>query len=235
MEITTTAGALLAGLVTSVHCAGMCGPIACGIGTLARSEKERLIAATVYHGARLFSYSLIGAVCGMIGKQPLQWFFDSPAVLLPWALVVGLIFLAFGLDKKIPRPAILNRFTARNRFKASAHGPTTASALMGFFTPLLPCGPLYVMFGIALLSSNAARGAEFGLAFGLGTVPLLWLAQHQFHRLRLKLSPLTMSRLQRGLAFVTALIMAWRLHDTIPLMNQTASEKKELPSCCHEE
>jgi hypothetical protein len=44
-----------------------------------------------------------------------------------------------------------------------------------------------------------------------------------------------MSRLQRGLAFVTALIMAWRLHDTIPLMNQTASEKKELPSCCHEE
>jgi sulfite exporter TauE/SafE len=91
------------------------------------------------------------------------------------------------------------------------------------------------MFGIALLSSNAARGAEFGLAFGLGTVPLLWLAQHQFHRLRLKLSPLTMSRLQRGLAFVTALIMAWRLHDTIPLMNQTASEKKELPSCCHEE
>ena len=91
MEITTTAGALLAGLVTSVHCAGMCGPIACGIGTLARSEKERLIAATVYHGARLFSYSLIGAVCGMIGKQPLQWFFDSPAVLLPWALVVGLI------------------------------------------------------------------------------------------------------------------------------------------------
>ena len=165
MEITTTAGALLAGLVTSVHCAGMCGPIACGIGTLARSEKERLIAATVYHGARLFSYSLIGAVCGMIGKQPLQWFFDSPAVLLPWALVVGLIFLAFGL----------------------------------------------------------------------GTVPLLWLAQHQFHRLRLKLCPLTMSRLQRGLAFVTALIMAWRLHDTIPLMNQTVSEEKDLPSCCHEE
>ena len=71
--VTWAAGALLAGLVTSVHCAGMCGPIACGIGTLARSEKERLIAATVYHGARLFSYSLIGAVCGMIGKQPLQY------------------------------------------------------------------------------------------------------------------------------------------------------------------
>jgi uncharacterized protein len=116
--ITTTAAALVAGLATSLHCAGMCGPIACGLGTLAKSEGERLTAATLYHGTRLFSYGVIGAVCGAIGHQPLKRFFDSPAVLLPWVMVLVLVIMALGLDKKVPRPAVFNRFTARARFKA---------------------------------------------------------------------------------------------------------------------
>lgn len=236
MEITTTFGALAVGLATSVHCAGMCGPIACGVGTLAKTEGERLTAASLYHASRLAAYGLIGAVCGAIGSQPLKWFFDSPAVLLPWALVVALLLLASGLDKKIPRPKILNRLTARARLKMgglSSYGGATA---MGLLTPFLPCGPLYAVFLALMASGSAARGAEAALAFGLGTVPLLWLAQHQFHRLRLKLTPLRMARLQRGLALVTALLLAWRLHDTLPPWAggpEPAGEVEELPSCCH--
>ena len=67
----TTVAALAAGLVTSFHCVGMCGPIACGLGTLAKSEGERLTAASLYHGTRLVSYGLIGALCGALGQQPL--------------------------------------------------------------------------------------------------------------------------------------------------------------------
>jgi sulfite exporter TauE/SafE len=216
----------------------MCGPIACGLGTLAKTEGERLAAASLYHGTRLVSYGIIGAVCGYLGEQPLRWFFDSPAVVLPWVLVAVLLVMAFGLDKKVPRPAILNRFTARARFKAcklSAYGGASA---MGLLTPFLPCGPLYLVFGAALLAGSAAKGAEFTLAFGLGTVPLLWLAQHQFHRIRAKLTPLAMTRLRRSLALVTALMLAWRLHGTIPpqLYGGTPEVKapaEELPSCCH--
>jgi len=232
MEITTTTGALLAGLVTSLHCAGMCGPIACGVGTLAKSEGERMTAATLYHGGRLVSYGVIGAICGGLGKQPLQWFFDSPAVLLPWALVLALILSAFGLDKKIPRPAILNRFTARTRFQSKRFSTLGAASMMGLLTPLLPCGPLYLVFGVSLLSGSPAKGAEFTLAFGLGTVPLLWLAQHQFHKFRARVTPLTMQRLQRGLAITTAIMMAWRLHDTLPFRAQD-KPADALPSCCH--
>jgi sulfite exporter TauE/SafE len=149
-------------------------------------------------------------------------------------MVVALLLMASGLDQRIPRPAFLNRLTARLRFKAnrfSAHG---AAAAMGLLTPFLPCGPLYAVFGLALLAGSAAKGAEFTLAFGLGTVPLLWLAQHQFHRIRLGLTPLIMKRVQRGLALVTALMLMWRLHGTIPpewYGGQPAP--KELPSCCH--
>jgi sulfite exporter TauE/SafE len=234
----TTFAALVAGLATSLHCAGMCGPIACGLGTLAKTEGERLTAASLYHGTRLVSYGLIGAVCGALGQQPLKWFFDSPAVLLPWVLVVVLVAMALGLDKRVPRPAVFNRLTARARFKAGKLSAYGGASAMGFLTPLLPCGPLYLVFGAALLAGSAVKGAEFTLAFGLGTVPLLWLAQHQFHRIRAKLTPLAMNRLRRGLALVTALMLAWRLHGTIPLnfpgaQPEATQPESELPSCCH--
>jgi sulfite exporter TauE/SafE len=233
----TLFAALLAGIATSLHCAGMCGPIACGVGTLAKSEGERLAAASIYHGTRLFSYGVIGGICGALGRQPLKWFFDSPAVLLPWVMVAVMLMMAFGLDKKVPRPAVLNRLTARARFKASRFSAAGGAAAIGLLTPFLPCGPLYVVFGIALVSGSAAKGAELMVAFGLGTVPLLWLAQHQFHRIRAKLTPLAMNRLRRGLAFATALMLAWRLHDTLPFRAEVepakATESEELPSCCH--
>jgi sulfite exporter TauE/SafE len=234
----TTFAALLLGLATSLHCAGMCGPLACGLGNLARSEGERLTAATLYHFTRLFSYALIGAVCGALGQQPLKWFFDSPAVLLPWAMVLVLLMMAFGLDKRIPRPAVFNRFTARARFKTARLSAYSSASAMGLLTPLLPCGPLYGVFLMVLASGSAAKGAETMLAFGLGTVPLLWLAHHSFHRIRAKLTPLAVGRLRRGLAFVTALMLMWRLHDTVPLDFSSGEPKakpaaKELPSCCH--
>lgn len=232
-----TVVALGVGVITSLHCAGMCGPIACGLGSFAKSEGERFAAASLYHGGRLVSYSLIGAVCGAVGRQPLQWFFGSHAVLLPWALVAALLLLAFGLDKRIPRPAILNRLTARARFKAAKLPALGGSAAMGLLTPFLPCGPLYAVFLVVLTSGSAAKGAEVMLAFGLGTVPLLWLAQHQFHRLRARLSPHAMACLQRGLALVTALVLAWRLHGTLPFGHdaKAAAEPvpQDLPSCCH--
>jgi hypothetical protein len=216
----------------------MCGPIACGLGNLAKSEGERLTAASLYHGTRMLSYGIIGAICGALGQQPLKWFFDSPAVLLPWVMVVVLLVMAFGWDKKVPRPAILNRLTARARFKTSRLSAYGAASAMGLLTPFLPCGPLYLVFGAALLAGSSAKGAEFTLAFGLGTVPLLWLAHHQFHRIRAKLTPLAMARLRRGLALVTALMLVWRLHGTIPpqLYGKTPEAKpatEDLPSCCH--
>jgi hypothetical protein len=183
----------------------------------------------------MISYGLMGAVCGALGQQPLKRFFDSPAVLLPWVLVLVLLLMATGLDKKIPQPAFLKRFVVRSRFRAGGLSSYGAASAMGFLTPLLPCGPLYAVFFTALLTGSAAKGAEFTVAFGLGTVPLLWLAQSQFHKIRAMLTPLAMSRLRRGLALATALMLMWRLHGTIPPHFYGGEEKDngELPSCCH--
>lgn len=230
--IHTTVGALVAGLVTSVHCVGMCGPIACGLAAMPATEAQRLASITSYHSARLASYAVIGGTCGALGQQPLKWFFNSPAVLLPWLLVGILTIFAFGLEKKLPRPPALLKFSARMRFRFGRMSPVRAGMAAGALTPLLPCGPLYLLFGTALLSGSGLRGAEFSLAFGLGTVPLLWLAQHQLHHLRARLQAKTLLCVKRSLALCTAMIIAFRLQGTLPHLH-AAEPKREPPSCCH--
>lgn len=232
----TLTAALLAGLVTSVHCVGMCGPIACSIGSLQGGESRRLYAATAYHCGRLLAYGTVGALCGFLGTQILAPFFDSPAVLLPWFLVVVFLLVATGLHRKLPRPARLNRFLARARLRACRLSATKGGFAMGLATPLLPCGPLYILFGASLQTGSALRGAEFAIAFALGTVPLLWAAQHSFLRLRNLIGPLTLARLQRALALAAALVIAWRLQDTIPLFDsagatEAGSSTGALPDC----
>lgn len=229
----TTLGALVAGLVTSVHCVGMCGPIACGLAAMPSSETERLMAMSAYHGSRLASYGVIGAVCGAIGMQPLEWFFGSPAVLLPWVLVAVFLVFGFGLEKKLPRPPALIKWTAKLRFKLGKMSPIRSGIALGALTPLLPCGPLYLLFGAALLTGSALRGAEFAMAFGLGTVPLLWLAQQQLKYLKKRFKPTTLVRFQRSLAIAAALLIAFRLWDTIPFSSKPPEKEAELPSCCH--
>jgi sulfite exporter TauE/SafE len=235
----TRVAALATGIATSLQCVGMCGPLACGLGTLAKSEGGRLTTASLYHGCRLAAYGIIGALCGALGRQPLKWFFDSPAVLLPWVLVAVLLAMAFGWNPaRLPCPDFFRHLGTLARLKTHQLPAYGSACAMGLLTPFLPCGPLYLIFGVSLLAGSAAKGAEFTLAFGLGTVPLLWLAQHQFLRLRATFSPLAMARLRRVLALLTALLLAWRLHATLPAPFHSAAPgvqpaAEELPPCCH--
>jgi sulfite exporter TauE/SafE len=218
-EITTTAGALVAGLVTSTHCAAMCGPLACTLLPTANPKADPLATATLYHTGRLIAYTLIGAAAGAIGHIPLNLATDTPVAVLPWLLALGLLLVGFGLEKKLPQPAFLSRWTARLRLRACKLSAKKGALAVGIATPLLPCAPLYLMFGIALVSGSALQGAEFTLAFALGTVPLLWLAQHQFSRLQNRLQPTTLLRLRRGLALTTAALLIMRLAPNLPFLD----------------
>lgn len=237
----TLVGALVLGMVTSLHCVGMCGPIACGLSSLARSDMQRMLGAALYHSGRVLSYGTIGAICGAAGRIPLERYFKSPAVILPWVLVLLLLVMGFGLERFIPQPAFLGRVTARWRLKAARMPQPLASALMGVLSPFLPCAPLYAMFFATLTASSAVRGAELLVAFALGTVPLLWVSQWGFAVLSLRRGPQVVRRIQRVLAVVAALVIAWRLHGTIPPHwyggspppAPTEETGPDLPSCCH--
>ncbi len=212
--IQSPAAAFSAGIVTSLHCAGMCGPIACWLMPRSSGD-DALTLQTTYQVTRLASYTLLGALAGVIGS-PLIAFFDQAALrFLPWALVAFFVALALRLDKRIPRLALLGRLTLHLQNTLRRRSPLAAAALLGIATPLLPCGPLYFVFALPALSGSALRGTEVMLAFGLGTLPLLWLVQANLHWLRARLTPRQLPRIQTALALSAALIISWRLRSTL--------------------
>lgn len=213
--VNSPATAFVAGLVTSLHCAGMCGPLACSLMPVRDPRSDPHTVSTVYHLTRLTSYTVLGGVAGGLGRMPLTWISNSALRWLPWVMVVFFLGLALRWDRWLPRPAVLGRISLRLGAWMRGRSRVSAAAAVGFATPLLPCGPLYFILGLALLSGSAVRGVEFMLAFGLGTVPLLWLVQSQSAWLRARLSPATLDRVRLGLALATALVISWRLRATL--------------------
>lgn len=213
--INSPAAAFIAGLVTSLHCAGMCGPLACSLMPVRGDRVDAQTVSTVYHVSRLVGYATLGALAGGIGRAPLLWLSDSALRWLPWVLVLFFVALALRWDRHLPKFAVLSRLTWKLQAWLRGRSRVQAAAALGFATPLLPCGPLYFLAGLALLSGSSLRGIEVMLAFGLGTVPLLWLAQTQFHWVRRKLSPLWLGRMRLTLALTTAVVIGWRLRATL--------------------
>jgi uncharacterized protein len=154
-------------------------------------------------------------LAGGLGRLPLVWLNSDVLRWLPWIFVIFFLGLAMRWDRYIPKFAFLSRLLIRINPWLRSSSKLQSAAALGFATPLLPCGPLYFLIGLALLSGSALRGVEFMLAFGLGTIPLLWLAQSQFHWIRNRLSPVWLSRVRFTLAMGSAIIIGWRLRGTL--------------------
>ena len=220
--VNSPAAAFVAGLVTSLHCAAMCGPLSCALmpgpaspGLRRASRDDPMTVSTVYHVCRLAGYATLGALAGGIGRAPLLWLSQSALRWLPWALVLLFVGIALRWDRHLPKIAALGRLSWKLHAWLRGRSRVEAAAALGLATPLLPCGPLYFILALALLSGSSLRGVEVMLAFGLGTVPLLWLAQTQFQWVRGKLSPLWLGRMRVTLALCTAALIGWRLRATL--------------------
>ena len=214
-SIDSVATAFTAGLITSLHCLGMCGPLACAVVPARGDRADAQIVSSIYHLARLAGYATLGGLFGALGRLPMDWLGSGVVRWLPWLLVVFFVAVAFRWDRYLPRLPLLGDVYLRVHGWGRARSPGVAAAVLGLATPLLPCGPLYGVLVLAMLAGSALRGVEFMLAFGLGTVPLLWLLQVNYHWIRPRLPPVWLGRIQAGLALLVALIIAWRLRGTL--------------------
>ncbi len=212
--INTAAGAFVVGLLTSLHCAAMCGPLLC-----AALPKP----SAGYHGGRLIAYTSLGAAAGALGEAPLQKLMKSPLLVLPWMLVVLLAGILIGWKPRLPKPRFLTRLSSRISLQQQGRAK---GFLLGLMTPLLPCGPLYLVLAACLVSGSAVMGAQFAFAFTLGTMPLLWVSQAGWGRLSLRLAPQRFKVIQRVVAAVALGMVLWRLNT----LRQTEPEGK-CPLC----
>lgn len=164
--------AFVTGLLGSLHCLGMCGPIALALPLGKNSSLAGLLPGRLaYNAGRLISYMAIGVVLGLIGNMlaiaGLQQYLSiiSGIVLLVIA-IVGFVGWSGG-------KSMVNKWISRifkGRFKSDRLGSMLSIGVLNGF---LPCGLVYMAATMALAEGNAFNAAWFMLFFGLGTYPLM--------------------------------------------------------------
>lgn len=212
--------AFLAGLITSPHCLVMCGPIAFAFLAIKKNSPTLpFIPQLTYHLGRIFSYTLLGFLLAQFSYLFLNFFQLSTLRLLPWLVVLFLLIFTTGVDQLIPKLPFANTFFSKISFKLTKLPKPLAGFLLGLFTPLLPCGPLYIVFWTSLLSGSPTFAAQICLGFAIGTIPLMLLTGTQLSRLSLRINPVYVHRAQRILAATAAAFIIWRmLYSDSPLL-----------------
>jgi sulfite exporter TauE/SafE len=177
------ATALLAGLLGSAHCFGMCGGIS-GLFALesgVRGLRRQLPMALTYNAGRLASYAILGFAVAALGSRFVGL---SPGAAGPVRLVAGAVIILIGLQIAFSFRTldILERVggIAWSRISPVAGRLLPVTSLpralgLGLLWGLLPCGLVYSMLLVAATSLRAVDGALIMLAFGIGTTPAMLL------------------------------------------------------------
>jgi len=171
------------------HCIGMCGPIVVSL-SLNLKGRSIFVPHLLYNTGRIITYTILGALMGFTGSftgvtsniagiQKGAMIFAGALIVLMGLAMSGWVPLGrlFG-DYYNPEGFISKGFRKLSGIKSNA-----AYFPLGLLLGLLPCGPVYTALIAAARSgmeaTNAFKGIQVGmglmLAFGVGTVPALFL------------------------------------------------------------
>ena len=165
----------IVGMLTSIHCVGMCGGIMLtqslsknSIVDENQNKFKSLIPTILYNAGRVISYTIIGGIVGGIGSV-LSLSLNVKAGLQIFAgvfmVVMGLNMAGFSLFRKFNIKLPWSSCKLKNKPKSPF--------LVGMLNGLMPCGPLQTMQLYALGTGSALAGALSMFVFSLGTVPLM--------------------------------------------------------------
>lgn len=165
--------AFLLGLAGSLHCVGMCSPLAMAVTRLSRPV---LLNKAMYNAGRIFTYSVMGAVAGLIGGV-----FDFLALQKIFSILVGAGLIVFGisgfrsLHVPLLSPLMVQATDIIKRSFGSLLKKRTGSTVivLGIANGLLPCGLTYMALAYSMTATGPVQGLLYMLLFGAGTLPAM--------------------------------------------------------------
>lgn len=176
MDAQVLVPAFLMGLAGSLHCIGMCGPIALSLPVQGRTVAGKLGGGLLYNLGRISTYGILGLAMGILGRS-LQWFAWQQKI----SILLGLSILAFlifplVLPGKSLHPALSTLMSGVRARLAKVLGNPHPAALYatGLLNGLLPCGLIYMALTGAVITGGALDGALFMVLFGAGTLPAMF-------------------------------------------------------------
>lgn len=177
---------LLASLLGSTHCAGMCGAFVI-LATSDPNDRKtpHSLLQGAYHLGRLTTYTMLGSIAGVVGRA-IDLGGENAGIARSAAIVSSAILAAIGVAMLLKAvgvqiggvrvPRFWQKRVERGYHVVFGLPPTLRAGGIGLLTTLLPCGWLYTAVITAAGTGDPIGGSLVMLAFWGGTLPMLSLA-----------------------------------------------------------
>lgn len=175
------ASAFILGFLGSLHCVGMCGPIAFVLPLHRNNPSKKFTQLFIYHFGRLLSYATLGLLFGIIGKG----FFIS-GLQQNLSIAIGILMIIMMLipykyfqKYNFSKPVFKLISKVKSALGARLKNKSYSSLFsIGILNGFLPCGLIYMALFGAIAMGSPEKSSMYMLLFGLGTVPLMSVAAY---------------------------------------------------------
>lgn len=185
------------GVLGGVHCIGMCGPVVSMYdkartrdGEQGAVSREAMYQHGLFNIGRTVSYAILGCLFGALGGALYLTMESLLAITNPFrgsvGVILGGLIILHGLSSAVGhQSSILHRLPipgitvgrlldgAAGRLNRLADGPGIIG--LGLLHGLVPCPMLYAAFVYVFAVGSPTVGGAALTAFGLGTVPAVFL------------------------------------------------------------
>lgn len=197
--------AFIFGLISSLHCIGMCGPIAMMLPVDRDKPAKKVTQIITYHVGRLTAYGIIGLIFGLVGKgfflagiqQNLSIFIGI--MIITVVLLPEKSFANYNFSKPIFRIISKVKQQLGSQFKNKSYKSLFTIGLLNGF---LPCGMVYVALFGSIAMQSASLGVLYMILFGLGTVPMMSAVVYMNSFITLPIR----NKIQKAIPYVAVLI-----------------------------
>jgi sulfite exporter TauE/SafE len=197
--------ALIFGLISSLHCIGMCGPIAMMLPVDRSNPTKKVIQIMLYQIGRLSAYASLGLIFGILGKG-----FYMAGIQQHISIIVGILmilivliperlFMKYNFSKPVYKLLSNVKTSLGNQFKRKS---PDALFTIGLLNGFLPCGLVYAALFGAIAMQNVTLGVTYMLLYGLGTIPMMSAVVYISNFLSIPLR----SKMQKIIPLVTVII-----------------------------
>lgn len=166
--------AFFMGLLGSLHCAAMCGPLVLALPSSGVSQWSAFLNKLVYQAGRLMTYVLLGLLIASIGNAiSFRGWQQGVSIGTGLLLILAGVFMFAGKYSIFlirQQQTLLAPLVKRMGYWLYRPG---GNLFAGMINGLLPCGMVYMALAGALSANSVWNGGFFMLFFGLGTLPMM--------------------------------------------------------------
>lgn len=198
----------MASFFGSLHCVGMCGPLAMVATTSDKNKSPLLGPLAAYHVSRVLGYAMLGMIAGIFGAAiqttgNLLGLQQAAARIAGGTMtILGLLMvlrLAAGNSPHFTLPKPLQQIFGKLHQFARRQTSLTRAASIGALTIFLPCGWLYAFLITAAATASPWYGSAVMVMFWIGTVPSLTVMLFSVHWMT--------QRMQKFMPWVSAFLL----------------------------